>query len=83
MSATRTPIAPPRAQRRPVLVAVVGLIVAMFGVVVGSGTASAHTSFESSTPANGAVLAEPVDEGDDRAGLGGENTPSAGDELMG
>ena len=62
MSATRTPIAPPRAQRRPVLVAVVGLIVAMFGVVVGSGTASAHTSFESSTPANGAVLAEPVDE---------------------
>ena len=62
MSATRTPIAPPRAQRRPVLVAVVGLIVAMFGVVVGSGTASAHTSFESSTPANGAMLVEPVDE---------------------
>jgi copper transport protein len=38
------------------------MIVALFGVVIGSGTVSAHTSFESSTPSNGAVLAEPVDE---------------------
>jgi len=38
------------------------MIVALFGVVIGSGTVSAHTSFESSTPSNGAMLAEPVGE---------------------
>ena len=46
---------------RPLAV-LVGLVVALIGIVVGAGTASAHTSFESSTPANGAELAEPVDE---------------------
>ena len=62
MSAARCPMAPSRARRRPVLIAVAGMIVALFGVVIGSGTVSAHTSFESSTPSNGAVLAEPVGE---------------------
>ncbi|HUS42376.1 MAG TPA: CopD family protein [Ilumatobacteraceae bacterium] len=62
MSAGRSQLAPSRAHRRPVLVAVAGMIVALFGVVIGSGTVSAHTSFESSTPSNGAMLAEPVGE---------------------
>jgi copper transport protein len=62
MSATRDSIASRRARSRPVLAAVVGLVVAMIGITLGSGVASAHTSFASSDPADGAVLAEPVDE---------------------
>ncbi len=62
MSAAPSRISPFRARRQPVLVAVVGLMVALFGVGISAGTVSAHTSFDSSMPANGAVLAEPVDE---------------------
>ena len=62
MSVSRSPVSGSRRRQRPVLTAVVGLVVALIGFGVGSGTVSAHTSFESSTPANGAVLAEPVDE---------------------
>ena len=62
MFASPSPRTAARPQRRPALVAVVGLLVALIGVTIGSGTVRAHTSFESSTPADGAVLAEPVDE---------------------
>ncbi|BAN03493.1 copper resistance CopC/CopD family protein [Ilumatobacter coccineus] len=46
------------ARWRALLVAVVLAIVAM---VAGEGTAYAHTGFESSTPAEGATVSEPVD----------------------
>jgi copper transport protein len=62
MSATRYSMAPSGARSRPALAAVVGMVVALIGIAIGSGTVSAHTDFVSSTPANGAVLAEPVDE---------------------
>ena len=56
-------VAPSRSRiRRNPAAAVVALVVAVVGVAVGSGVAHAHTSFESSTPSNGEVLAEPVDE---------------------
>mgnify|MGYP001827169591 CR=1 FL=1 len=62
MSATPYSMAPSSARSRPALAVVVGMIVALIGFTIGSGTASAHTSFGSSNPADGAVLAEPVDE---------------------
>jgi copper transport protein len=55
-------MAPSGARSRLALTAMVGMVVALIGITVGSGTARAHTDFVSSTPANGAVLAEPVDE---------------------
>ncbi|HUV18942.1 MAG TPA: CopD family protein [Ilumatobacteraceae bacterium] len=62
MSATGYSMAPSGARSRPALAVVIGMAVALIGITIGSGTASAHTDFVSSTPANGAVLAEPVDE---------------------
>jgi len=62
MSATTYSMASSSARSRPALVVVVGMVVALIGITIGSGVASAHTSFGSSNPADGAVLAEPVDE---------------------
>lgn len=47
---------------RPLLAAVVGSLAALLATLAGAGVASAHTSFDSSTPADGAVLDGPVDE---------------------
>jgi copper transport protein len=62
MSATGYSKAPSNARSRPGFAVVIGMVAALLGFSIGSGTASAHTDFVSSTPANGAVLAEPVDE---------------------
>jgi len=62
MSATTYSMASSSARSRPALVVVVGMVVALIGITIGSGVASAHTSFDSSNPPDGAVLAEPVDE---------------------
>lgn len=60
MSAPRSSMS--AARQRPILAAAVGIVLALIGITIGSGTASAHTDFVSSTPANGALLAEPVGE---------------------
>ncbi len=62
MSAPTNSIARPRTLRRAMTTALVGVGVAMFGVVVGATPVSAHTSFAGSDPANGAIVSEPVDE---------------------
>ncbi len=62
MSAPTDSNARPRTFRRACIATLVGVGVAMCGVVVGATPVSAHTSFASSDPANGAVIAEPVDE---------------------
>lgn len=62
MSATGYSKAPSNARSRPGVAVVIGMVAALLGFSIGSGTASAHTDFVSSTPANGAVLAEPVGE---------------------
>ena len=62
MSARPLSMAATGARPRPLHLAVVGVVLALIGIIGGAGTASAHTSFESSTPSNGEVLAEPVGE---------------------
>lgn len=39
----------------------IGVLVALAGIVLDAATASAHTGFESSTPAEGGVIDEPVE----------------------
>jgi copper transport protein len=48
--------------RRALTAALLAMVLSAFGVVAGASTASAHTSFVGSTPANGATVAEPVSE---------------------
>ena len=40
---------------------VIGMVTALFGTALDPGTASAHTGFESSTPAEGGISEEPVE----------------------
>jgi copper transport protein len=49
----------PPARRR--ISAIVAVLLALGLSVVGSGTASAHTGFESSTPTDGAAIDEPIE----------------------
>ncbi len=62
MSATSNPNARPRPLRRGPVAALLVVVVAACGLAVGASPVSAHTSFVGSDPANGAVVAEPVDE---------------------
>ncbi len=62
MSAPTNSKARPRTLRQALVATLVGVGVAMFGVVVGAAPVSAHTSFAGSDPANGAVVSGPVDE---------------------
>ena len=48
-----------------------------------AGDDDAAFAGEQQPAGRGKVLAEPVDEGDDCAGLGGKHPPSAGDQLVG
>jgi copper transport protein len=51
-----------RSLRRALIATLVGVAVAMLGVVLGATPVSAHTSFVGSDPANGAVVSEPVEQ---------------------
>lgn len=62
MSAPSNSNAPAPALRRRLATALLGIVVVICGVAIGAQPVSAHTSFSSSNPANGAVVASPVDE---------------------
>ena len=67
----------------PVLARVDGNLVADMPGLAHAGDDDAAFAGQQQPAGQHEFLAEPVDEGDDSAGLGGEHAPSAGDELVG